>query len=53
VPPPDASAGDDTSSAAPSSGRGSDLIAHQTTQQRYRIGIFMMTIRKISSHTVG
>jgi len=29
------------------------LIAHQTTQQRYAMGIFRMTIRKISSHTVS
>jgi len=28
------------------------LIAHHTTQQRYTIGIFRITIRKISSHTV-
>src|SRR4051812_9806305 len=33
---------------APSGGRGSALIAHHTTQHRYRIGIFMTTIRKIS-----
>jgi hypothetical protein len=40
-------------SAAGSSGTGFDLTAHQTTQQRYTMGIFRITMRKISSHTMG
>ncbi len=36
--------------AAPSSGRGSALTAHQTTAHRYTIGIFISSIRKMSSH---
>jgi hypothetical protein len=39
-------------SAAGSSGTGFDFTAHQTTQQRYAMGIFRMTMRKISSHTM-
>jgi hypothetical protein len=30
-----------------------DFTAHQTTQQRYAMGIFRITIRKMSSHTVA
>jgi hypothetical protein len=41
----------DTRAGSGSSGFGSDLIAQYTTQQRYTMGIFMITIRKISSHT--
>jgi hypothetical protein len=36
---------------APSSGRGSALIAHQTTRQRYTTGIFRITIRNTTSQT--
>ena len=36
---------------APSSGRGSALIAHQTTAHRYTTGIFRITSMKTSSQT--
>src|SRR5207244_1055270 len=41
-----------TSRAAPSSGLGSAFTAHQTTRQRYAIGIFRTSIKKMSSHTI-
>jgi hypothetical protein len=36
-----------------SGGRGSDLIAQYTTQQRYTIGSFRISIRKTNSQTCG
>jgi hypothetical protein len=42
-----------TGSVAYSGGLGSARIAHQTTAQRYAIGIFRMSIMKISSHIQG
>jgi RNA polymerase primary sigma factor len=45
--------GGGASGAAPSGGLGSALIAYHTTTHRYTIGIFMISMRKISSHMRG